>query len=135
MRTDFITTVPDVSIDNLPEQLGVPKVDIDTDAKAEINWTIDAETRGWGIKYIGISVNKVTVGIEWKAYLGELTEEEKAKLIEAGGTEGWDIDGYIEIDSSDGEWEIKDNFNFEYDGYCRPGIVNVDFKEKLIEIE
>lgn len=141
MVIDFATPIDDVNVYGLPKLLGIPKLDVDAgNITCFIEWRLGVEARSWGIKSIDVHVTKVTALFEWEVYAGDLTEEEKAKLIAAGGREYRNntIGGTIEVVSSEkwngSEWKIDSDFGLSEDGMCCPQDAEIDFEAMKINI-
>lgn len=110
-------------------------VDIDNTQTATVNFHVEIDARNWGVKDIDIFCDKVTATIDWEVYYDELTEEDKAALILAGGTEGRElIFGQIEIDTAapGSTWEIV--CEMEAKSTITPNMLEIDFSTKKITI-
>jgi hypothetical protein len=133
--------INDVYVYGLKECFGVPDVDIDTGKPTcYVDWRLDLEERSWGLKSIDVYVTRVVVSIEWEVCSEGLTEEEKSKLIAAGGSEyrSGTIGGLIELNSKekwhDKEWTLDSDFEVEEGGSCYPKQVEIDFEKMIITI-
>ncbi|HRH54572.1 MAG TPA: hypothetical protein PLN38_14690 [Chitinophagales bacterium] len=119
---NFTSILNDVSVYGLYKYLGVSK-DCDLDyykSDVTIEWSVEIEARSWGIKSADISIQSVKTSLEWAAYIDVLSDNDKAILLAAGGTEylNQTINGVIEIDTSSfgSEWEVKTDLDFHPDG-------------------
>jgi|GEM_PF-5524010 len=135
----FNSPIEDITVYGLSKMFGVPDVDLDIrKINAYVDWNLEHEARSWGIKSTSIYITKVVCLFEWETYADDLIEEEKAKLITAGGKEyrGNTISGTIEIVSNkkwnEKEWTISNNISFRGTGLCCPQEIEINFE--LMEI-
>jgi len=112
--TTNLTKFGEFNIWNWPNEY--KKYDMDLlGGNVDIKWTMEAETREWGIKYFVFSVNKISGGL-----LAEdiNTNEE------------------FEIDLDDYKWKIEENQDMiSLEGSILPRELSIDFKKKTIEVE
>lgn len=138
---EYKTDIDDATVYGLSKVFGVPDVDIDTGKQtAYVDWKLEPEARSWGVKSISIYATKVVCSVEWEVYTDDLTEEEKAKLIAAGGREYRNdtIGGTIEVVSNEkwngNEWKIDSDFGLSEGGMCCPQDAEIDFESMTITI-
>ena len=139
---DYHTVIDDGSVLGLAECFGVPAglIDYGYNQTCSVDWELQPEGRSWGLESISVFATKVTASVEWEVYTEDVTEEEKAKLIAAGGTEYshsyGTISGQIEVNSSEKwngkEWQLESEFGLQEDGMCCPADVQIDFSNMSI---
>lgn len=139
----FTTELDNGDIYGLNRILKVPEVDIDCGRpKGTVKWHLEFDARERGIKGISIVIDSFTCEMEWEVSgVEDLSAEEKALLIGAGGTENLigTISQYEEINSNakyrEREWKIDSSeFNFYGDGQCMPSDYEIYFEEMIIKI-
>lgn len=138
---DFKTKIDknDIYINYLNKYLNVPNeiVDIDySDANVSINYTIDIESKDWGVKGIYVNIDKVVIDIDWEACIEDLKNFEKDMLIKVGGYECSKdyFCGNILIDlEKEKEWKVECEAEFTSGGFSID-YADIDFANKLITI-
>jgi hypothetical protein len=146
MEEKFTTKVESPTITGFGKFLGVAD-DVDVEVgnpTVTVEWVFYLESREWGIKSISAVATKLTTSIEWSAYTEDMSEEDKAKLIAAGGFEHpkreWK-DGYIEgiyefdsgIKIGDKPWTIESEISTD-GGQISPDDCGIDFNDMSIYV-
>lgn len=139
---DFKAKVEKAEIYGINEFLKIPKdYDIETGyPTAYIEYELQPEARDWGIKGIYICIKKVSVSIEWEIDCWEMSAEEIAMFVNAGGKEygsGYNhtVGGTIEIKTNcvDG-WKIENETEFQSDGAVSINNVSIDLSDRTITL-
>lgn len=134
----FTAQVEDTDIWGINEFLGVSKdFDIETGKPTlYVDYELEPEAREWGIKTIYVHIRKIAASIEWYVVPDDLTEDQKAELIKAGGTEynNGNIEGVIEIDTSIKEMDITNEATFADDGRFTFDNCEIDLKKNTITL-
>lgn len=113
----------------------------DTSSKtATIYYTLEPEVQEWGLERITINISKLHISFEWSVDVEELTAEEKAILIAAGGfeTRHETIEATVDMTIENGvdEWEFTwEDCSFSKTGAFEISYVDVDFKDKVVSFE
>ena len=117
---EFTTTIKDVEVSGLEEYLKLEKEDslsLDTNtSEATLDYELEFEMRSWGIKSIYIHIKEVRLSVFWS-------------------TESKQDEQEIEINSTDGKWQVEHELTFQEDGMMSPSIIEVDFREMLIIVK
>ncbi len=133
----------DIDIHGLHKYFKIPTGrDIDIDyckPTVYVRYQLQPEAREWGIKSIYIQIDRVYGSIEWYVAAEELSGEDKALLIAAGGTEmrNGNIEGTIEIDTLGNVplvWTTETEMEFKSDGGLIINSISVDFNNSLITV-
>jgi len=139
---DFKAKVEKAEINGINKFLGIPKDwDIETGyPTAYIEYELQPEARDWGIKGIYICIKKISVSIEWEVDCWEMSEEDIAMFVKAGGKEygsGYNhtVSGTIEIETNcvDG-WEVDNETEFQPDGAVSIDNVSIDLSDRTITL-
>ena len=135
---NFTATVADVSVTGLNKFLNAGAgIDIDSNRpEAIVKFHLDIDAKYYGIRGISVIVDSVESDINWECYDDELTEEEIATLVAAGGKyyRNNKIEGSIHIDSKD--WQINsDELKFKEDGQLMVDEVYIDLMQKTITVK
>ena len=139
----FTTEITSPTIAGLGKLFGVSdKVDVDTTYEpiVKVEWNFYIEVRDYGIKDISAVATRLTSSIEWTVPTEELSEEDKVKLIAAGGVESTrneTIDGVYEFDSDnnigDKAWKIDSDISTG-NGSIYPDDCGIDFNDMSIYV-
>lgn len=135
--TERLTDTKNVDVMGINHYLKIGKdVDIVIDnLLVVLDFSVEIETREWGIKSIIPSVNRVGVDIYWAVSEDELTEDDVMEIEAAGGTlcsNGYYY-GKFTI-SSDNDFELKDEMKMEGDTLTVQQ-VNIYLETRKIEVE
>lgn len=142
LELDFKAKVEKAEIYGINEHLGISKdYYIETGyPTAYIEYELQPEAREWGIKGIYICIKKVSLCIEWEIDCWEMSAEEIAMFVNAGGKEygsGYNhtVSGTIEIETNcvDG-WEIDNEIEFQSDGAFSIDNVSIELPVKTITL-
>lgn len=142
MELSFKTRVTKAEIWGINEHLGASKdLDIDTSPSiVHIEYVLQPELRRWGIKGVYVSVERVMISVDWEVDGYDVSEEETAALVKAGGEEyrnGYNhaVCGVIEIEL-DGlsEWTIYVKAEFHPDGTFAIDCASIDLVGKTITL-
>lgn len=132
----FVTTITDIHCMYLNEYLGLKNKAVICEGSVRVTWNAEPDIRPSYIKCIDVSIEKITVNIQWQIHLQDVSEEEtKALRVKFNGTVSSDfIEGTIEILPAHG-WESILNAKFSPYGQFRPEEAEINFKTKKITIE
>lgn len=89
---------------NLP-----PEIDVDTTCTGRVMWGLDREEREYGVKDTYLTIEKVTVQIEYSYYKDDDGDDIEEGIYEFD-SEGLDIENNIEIKASIEPREIEVDF-------------------------
>lgn len=118
----------------------INKSSINYESKFSIIWTLEIESRTWGLKSIYPVVTSVRGTIDWFVDKDELNNEEIEYLRNFSGYENKDqIEGKFELSSlnkfNGKEWKINHtDFKVSESGELYPTEIEIDFNEMLITI-
>lgn len=144
LELDYETPNVPVDLYNFEESLKCEDLGIDTygsDKLAHVIWHFDPDARNFGIKSMGMIVDRVIATIEWQVASDDLTQEDIDRLVDIGGVlqRNGDVEGSVEIDSDQEcngrKWTINSNdFFMKQDGQCYPDDCEIDFKTMVISV-
>ena len=145
----FTTEIENPTIAGLGKLFGVSHdIDVETtyNPKVKVEWSFSIEAREWGIKSISAVATRLTATIEWTASTESMSEEDKAKLITAGGREypgdkEYFRDGYIEgvyefdskVKINDKDWDIDSDISTD-GGSIYPDDCGFDFGDMSVYV-
>lgn len=126
----------DISIYGIDKYFGVNLGTIDASANLKVEYSLEPEARSWGIKSIYISLDSITGTISWEAYLDEISEEQKEKLLTKGGKIYKSrIEGELNFSAKVyKDWSIEHSLEFDKDGSFSIDGAEIDFKTKTLTI-
>ena len=138
----FNAKVEDAEINGINEYLGISKdYDIETGRPtAYIDYELQPEARDWGIKSISIVPNKIRCSIDWEIDCWEMSQEEIAMFVKAGGKEygsGYNhtVSGTIGIETNCvDEWTVDNETEFQSDGAVSIDNVIIDLSDRTITL-
>jgi len=142
LELDFKAKVEKAEIYGINEYLGISKdYDIETGyPTAYIEYELQPEARGWGIKSISIVPTKIRCSIGWEVDCWEMSAEEIEMFVKAGGKEygsGYNhtVSGNIEIETNcvDG-WTVGNDTEFHPDGAVSIDNVVIDLSDRTITL-
>lgn len=123
--------------------LDTDQFDIDFEkCKATVEYSLQVNTRSWGIDSIHVYISKITCTVEWYAGAEELEQEQIDKLLSYGGVEqrNGNIEGSFKIDTTKQfkgkSWEIvMPDLEFKKDGGFQIDEIEINLPEASIEIK
>jgi hypothetical protein len=101
-----------------------------------IEYELHLNLKEWGIKSVDVFIKKITSQIDWEVYCEGLIDSDKEALINAGGKEYSNntISGFIYIDTTTTNWEIKNDIEFHSDGSFSINSVEIILDENKISL-
>ena len=137
---NFTAVVNNIDITGLNKFLNAgTAIDIDDNRpKAVVKFYLDIEAREWGIKSISAIIQSVTAEINWSVSDDELSGDDIATLVKAGGKyyKGDNIEGKIIVDSKeviDGkEWKVESELKMQESGQLMASEVSINLITKEI---
>jgi len=134
----FTAQIQHPDIWHINKYLGLPDLDIETAAAdVTVDFHLEIESRGWGVKGIDVYIDRVTTQIEWYIPSEDLKQSQIDKLISSGGIEmrNGDIEGSLKLTTDDYfKWEVKNEITVGQYGNIRPEGAEIDFENKTITI-
>ena len=103
---------------NLPSNIDV---DVTPNGKAYVIWSLDPDMRSYGIKSMGLSIDRVSVEISWEYYITDDQHKE----------------GVVMFDTKEpqyADWDIQVDIEFSSDGRIYPSGLEIDYLRKSVTI-
>jgi len=116
--------VSDISVYNFDGTMNSPSnidLDVEANGKGYVIWSLDPDMRSYGIKSMGLSIDRVSVEIAWEYY----NPNEQIKS------------GVVMFDTKEAQysdWNVQIDIEFDPSGSIYPSGLEIDFLRKSVTI-
>jgi len=114
----------DVSIYGFEPALNLPSnidVDVTPNGRAYVIWSLDPDMRSYGIKSMGLSIDRVSVEIAWEYYITDDQMKEGVAMFDTKEPQ------YV-------DWDTQVDIEFSSDGRIYPAAIDIDYLRKSVTI-
>lgn len=124
-NSQFTTPISDrdISVYRISRHLSLPdETEVEVQhSEGVVIWQLDPDMRDFGVKSMGLSIQKVAVELEWVILISDDEYKEGRTLVDTT------LPDYE-------DWKIITEVHFAEDGAIYPNEIEIDFSRKLIHI-